>query len=220
MKIMERMITVKGVGRAMVKPDQVVIRLNFEARGKNYDRAMALSARQVADLKQALMNAGFAEDALKTTDYDIRTDYDRIRDKNGNYTNVFAGYVCSHSAKLSFDWTTELLSAAFGAIAVGGVEPTIHVDFTVKNPGAVNEMILQDAAQNAKQKAEILCRAAGVSLGQLQDIQYNWGEINLYAQTKYSAEDCLAMTCAPGDIAIEPDDIQASDTATFIWEIL
>ena len=62
--------------------------------------------------------------------------------------------------------------------------------------------------------------AAGVKLGQLLDINYNWGEIELYAKTKYSVDDCLAASCAPCDIDIDPDDIQAGDTATFVWEIV
>lgn len=216
---MNRTITVKGVGKATVKPDQVVIRLCFEAKDKNYDRAMALAAQQVADLKQAFANAGFEKDVLKTTDFDIRTDYDRVRDRNDNYISVFAGYECSHQAKVMFEWKSELLAQALGAIAASMVNPTINIDFTVKNPAAVSDMILQDATQNAKQKAQILCNAAGVKLGQLIDINYNWGEIDVYAHTKYSVGDGIVASCVPCDIDIDPDDIQAGDTATFVWTI-
>lgn len=216
---MARTITVKGMGKVTVKPDQVMIRMNFEAKDKSYERAMSLAAGQVADLKRAFIDAGFEKDALKTTDFNIRTDYDHVKDRNQNYISVFAGYECSHSAKLMFDWKTELLAAALDAIAKSMVNPTINIDFTVKNAAAVNEMILQDATQNARRKAEVLCTAAGVKLGQLLDINYNWGEIELYAQTKYSVGDCLAASCAPCDIDIDPDDIQAGDTATFVWEI-
>ena len=216
---MERTITVKGVGKATMKPDQVVIRLSFEAKDKIYEQAMALAAQQIADLKRAFADAGFEKDVLKTTDFDIRTDYDRIKDRNDNYISVFVGYECSHRAKVVFDWKSELLAKALGAIAASLVNPTINIDFTVKNPAAVSDMILQDATQNAKQKAQILCGAAGVKLGQLIDINYNWGEIDVYAHTKYTMGDCLAASCVPCDIDIEPDDIQAGDTVTFVWSI-
>ena len=212
---MDRTITVKGVGKATVKPDQVEIRLQFDATDKSYDRAMALAAQQVADLKQSFTNAGFRKDALKTTDFNIQTDYDRVKDRNQNYISVFAGYECSHRAKVVFDWNQERLAAALGAIAASKVNPTISIDFTVKNPAAVNELILQDAAQNARRKAQILCAAAGVQLGKLLDINYNWNEVSFYAQTKYSVEDCLT----PSNIEIDPDNIHAGDTATFTWEI-
>lgn len=217
---MARTITVKGVGKATVKPDQVVIRMNFETKDKSYDRAMSLAAEQVLDLKKAFADAGFGKDALKTTDFNIQTDYDRVKDRNQNYISVFTGYACSHSAKLVFDWKKELLAAALGAIAKSMVNPTISIDFTVKNAAAVNELILQDATVNAWRKAEVLCAAAGVKLGQLLDINYNWGEIELYAQTRYNAGDYAEACCAPCDIEIDPDNIQAGDTATFVWEIL
>lgn len=216
---MVRTITVKGVGKATVKPDQIVIRMNFEAKDKNYDRAISLAAQQVADLKHAFQNAGFGTDALKTTDFHIRTDYDRVKDKNQNYISVFAGYECTHHTKVVFDWEPERLAAALGAIAASMVNPTIDIDFTVKNPAAVNKMILRDATQNAKQKAQILCEAADVKLGQLLDIQYHWGEVELYSRTKYSAGDCLMSECAPCEIDIDPDDIQAGDTVTFVWQV-
>ena len=74
---------------------------------------------------------------------------------------------------------------------------------------------------NARQKAEILTRAAGVTLGTLLSIDYNWGELHLYSPTSCSVgSDDLLMTCsAPADMAIEPDDIDVSDSAVFVWEI-
>ena len=108
-----------------------------------------------------------------------------------------------------------------GAIADSRVNPKINIDFTVKNPAAVNELILQDAAANAKRKAEILCAASGVKLGELVCIDYNWGEITYISQAKYAMEDCIMSAAAsPCDIDIDPDDIDAGDTATFVWEII
>lgn len=56
----------------------------------------------------------------------------------------------------------------------------------------------------------------------LLSIDYNWGELNVYSNTRYDmAEDCLVapMMARCAEIDIEPDDIDISDTATFVWEI-
>ena len=82
--------------------------------------------------------------------------------------------------------------------------------------------MLRSAAANAKQKAEILCDASGKELGELLSIDYNLGELNIYSNTRYEmAEDCLAapMMAKCAEIDIEPDNVDVSDTATFIWEI-
>ena len=214
---MARTITVKGVGKACVKPDQVEIRMTLESMDKTYEAAMALAARRIDQMEQALVKAGFAAGSLKTTRFDIRAEYESVKDKNHNYVRVFQGYACNHALKLAFDFDTEHLAAALGAVAASRVDPMLYIDFTVKNPAAVNEMILQDAAENARQKAQLLCAASGVKLGELVRIDYNWGEVAYISSTKFTVDDCVA-DCAP-DIRMDPDDIEAGDTVTFVWEI-
>ena len=87
---------------------------------------------------------------------------------------------------------------------------------------AINEEMLRSATANAKRKAEILCDASGMELGTLLSIDYNWGELNVYSNTRYDMEEeCLAapMMAKCAEIDMEPDDIDVSDTATFVWEI-
>lgn len=71
------------------------------------------------------------------------------------------------------------------------------------------------------EKAEILTKASGVTLGELVSIDYNWGELHLYSPTRYEMEDdCLMkISAAPTAMDIEPDDIDVSDSVTFVWEI-
>ena len=100
-------------------------------------------------------------------------------------------------------------------------EPEISIRFTVKDPSAVNEELLRSAAENAKKKAELLCSASGVKLGDLVNIDYNWGELSIYSRTNYEMDmDCM-KACAVDSYSldIEPDDIDATDTVTFVWEI-
>ena len=218
---MSKTITVKGVGKATVKPDQVEIRMTLASKDKIYEKSMSMAAEQIDSLKTAFEKAGLGEGSLKTTNFDIRTVYDSVRDRDRNYVSVFSGYECTHNLKLVFDFDTKRLSAALGAIADSKVNPKINIDFTAKNPAAVNELILQDAAANARRKAEILCAASGVKLGELVCIDYNWGEITYISQAKYAMEDCImSAAAAPCDIDIDPDDIDAGDTATFVWEIV
>ena len=48
-----------------------------------------------------------------------------------------------------------------------------------------------------------------------------WRNSSLFSPTSCSVgSDDLLMTCsAPADMAIEPDDIDVSDSAVFVWEI-
>ena len=214
-------IVVKGIGNASVKPDCVELGLYLETIYRDYETAYAVAARKINELNDTLMAIGFEKESVKTTDFKVRTSYESIKDKTGNYVRTFRGYVLGHRLKVTFDFDTKLLAKVLGAIATCVAEPELSVNFTVKNSSCINEMLLKSAAENARRKAEILCLASGVTLGDIVNIDYNWGEINVYSNTRYNmADDCM-MACAETSacIEIDPEDIKVNDTVTFVWEI-
>lgn len=218
---MPRTITVKGMGNVKAAPDYIVISMNLESQNTDYDETMELAAKQIEYLNTSLEVIGFEKKAVKTTNFNIRTDYDNVKDRNGNYKRVFNGYICSHRLKVEFDFDTKRLAQTLSEISKCLAKPEMSIAFTVKDPSAINKELLKSATVNAKEKAQILCEASNVELGTLLSVDYNWGELNIYSHTDYSlAEDCMAMPMAKmSAIEIEPDDIDVSDTATFVWEI-
>lgn len=217
-----RTITVKGVGNVSAKPDYITISMTVESVDNNYDKAMDGAARRIESLKAAAVSAGYEKEALKTTSFNVETRYENVKDRQGNYMREFAGYACVYRLKLAFNFDSKQLAKVISAIAGSEANPELSIAFTVKNPAKVSEELLTSAAQNARAKAEILCRASGCEMGQLISIDYNWGELNIVSRTSYEMEDSLmpfaAMEkcCSP---EIEPDDIDVSDTVAFTWEI-
>lgn len=217
---MARTITVKGVGKVSAKPDYVVLSMTLESKHKDYDKAMGMAADHIQHLNETLCGIGFEKGSVKTTNFNVRTDYDRVKDRNGNYQSVFNGYEVTHNLKLAFDFDMGRLSQALAAIAGCLSRPQLSVAFTVKDATAINEEMLRSATANAKRKAEILCEASGVTMGDLIAIDYNWGELDIYSHTRYDCcEDAMPMMAVGSSIDIDPDDIDVSDTATFVWEI-
>ena len=218
---MPRTITVKGMGRVTTSPDYVVISMSLTAQENDYEETMELAAKKIEYLNASLEEIGFEKKSVKTTNFNVRTDYERVKDRNGNYKSVFNGYICSHRLKVEFDFDTKRLAQTLYAISKCLAEPEISISFTVKDPSAVNKELLKSATINAKEKAQTLCEASGVELSQLLSIDYNWGELNIVSHTDYMLEEkCMAMPVGGlADIEIEPDDIDVSDTATFVWEI-
>lgn len=215
---MARTITVKGIGKASAKPDYVVLSMTLESRHRDYDKAMDMAADHIRQLNETLHCIGFEKGSVKTTNFNVHTDYDRVKDCNGNYRSVFRGYEVTHDLKLAFDFDMDRLSQALSATAGCLSHPQLSVAFTVKDATAINEAMLRSATANARKKAEILCESAGVTMGELIAIDYSWGELDIYSHTRY---DCCedAMPLMAKSIDIDPDDISVSDTATFVWEI-
>lgn len=217
-----RTITVRGVGNVSARPDYIKISMTIESIRKDYDKAMEDASERIAKLQDVAIRSGYTKEDLKTTSFNVDTRYESVKDRQGNYKRVFAGYACIYHLKLAFDFDNIQLAKVISSIANSGANPELSIAFTVKNPAKVSEELLESAALNARAKAEILCRASGSEIGQLISIDYNWGELNIVSRTSYEMEDCLmplaAMDkcCAP---EIEPDDIDVSDTVAFTWEI-
>ena len=212
-------ITVKGTGCVSAAPDVVELRLSLDSRCPEYQAAMEQARGRIASLTDALVSVGFEKSELVTSSFNINTDYESRRNSYGEYVSIFLGYRVSHDLKLEFDLDMAKLSKTLGAISKCAAEPKLTIRFKVKDRAAVGAALLRSAAENARAKAEILASASGVSLGEIVSICYDWAELNVYSRTKYlSTNDSIDMSCAC-DIDIEPEDIEAEDTATFIWQI-
>lgn len=218
---MERKITVKGIGRAVVQPDYVEISIELRAMHKTYEKAMAESNDQILNLTSYLKEAGIPEKDIKTTNFDVDATYDQVEDEHGKYTSVFKGYKVSHDVKIGFPLDMERLDAVLDAIATSEATPRFSIEFTVQDNTAVQEELLRSAAANAKKKAEILCNAVGNTLGELISIEYSWKTISFISETTYEAPHPLRRGIkAKKSWNFHPDDIDVTDTAVFIWAIL
>lgn len=123
---------------------------------------------------------------------------------------------------MSFGFDSLRLAKILSAISASDAKPELNIAFTVKDPSKVSEALLESAALNAKEKAEVLCRSSAVTLGTLLSIDYNWNELNILSHTRYEIENEMMPLMAASECSvpeIEPDDIDVRDTATFVWEI-
>lgn len=217
---MNKQIVVKGKGSVSARPDLIVIAITLQSRHAEYAKTIAKGAAELESIRDAIVKAGLEAEDLKTTNFSVDTEFESIRDQKGNYENIFRGYVCRHGLKIEFDFDMKRLSEVIHQIARCKARPEFTIRFSVRDKDAVCEQLLINATENARVKAEVLTKAAGVRLGELVSIDYNWGEIHLYSQTNYE-DSC--MSGAPNEgahIDIEPDNIDVQDTVTFVWEII
>lgn len=217
---MNRIITVKGIGKVSAKPDLIVLTMNLETKDMEYEKTIQKAAVAITDLQESIMAIGFQKTDIKTRTFDVSPHFENERDKNGNYKNIFMGYVCTQDLKLEFDLDMQKMSEVLTALVKCSASPEFDIEFTVKDKNAISESLLINATENAKSVAMILAKASGVKLGQLINIDYNWGEIRLYSNTRYRDSNMDMCEAMPVNVDIEPEDIDVSDTVTYVWEIL
>ena len=215
---MDRTITVKGSAKLSLRPDYVVITMNLTAEDKDYDTAMAQANERLDVLRDALAAIGYDRKELKTTNFNVSTEYDFQNDRNGNSRRVFRGYACSHDLKLALDFDAARLGETLSAITGCEATPDLNVRFTVKDTDAVSDELLRQASDNALRRAKVLAAASGVELGQLVRVDYSWGNRDFVSPTAFAAGGMLRNAKASMDFT--PEDIDVNDQATFVWEIL
>ena len=217
----KRTISVKGIGNATASPDYIVLSLSLRAANKDYVKATVIGAQQLEMLQENVEEAGFSRDNLKTTNFTVEAKYEteeRYENNRTVYHKVFVEFECRHELKLAFGMDQDKLRDVVEAIGRCLAQPQISIAFTVKDTAAMRDEVLKTAAEDARKKAQILCDASGVKLGRLININYNWDEIHIdhYLETK--------MRCGEGMLEapqynFTPDDIEAGDTVSFLWEI-
>ena len=219
-----RTIRVTGKGQIKVKPNTTRITMSLEGVYPEYSETLRRSSQDTEQIKDVLSAFGFERSDLKTLNFSVDTEYESYRDK-GAYKQRFVGYKFRHLMKVEFESDNCRLGKILYALANCSVKPEFRISYTVKDPEAAKNELLGKAVSDAKDKAAVLTGAAGVTLKDIQSIDYSWGEIDFEIRPMnraLMAEPCMAPIDDGEDsldMDIEPDDIEVSDTVTVLWEI-
>lgn len=214
-----RTIRVTGKGKLKVHPDMTRITIDLEGQYKDYARTLQRSSEDTEALKKLLSRYGFERKDLKTLSFNVETVYDRYEEKDV-YKQKFAGYKYTHRMKIEFDSDNSRLGEILFGLASSELSPEFRISYTIKDPEAAKNELLGRAVRDSASKAAILSKAAGLELGEIQSMDYSWGEIDFEVRpmNKLCMPDC-DVGFGGYDMDIEPDDIDLEDTVTVVWEI-
>ena len=221
---MERTIKVTGTGKIAVKPDLTIINLDFSDVLPTYEAALKASANDVGVIKDALAKAGIDRESLKTTSFNVDAHYESYRDEKGNYKSRFDGYEYHQSLRFKFDVDNKLLGRVLYQLSTLSVNPKFRINYGIKDAEAAKNELLGNAIADAKKKAEIISKAAGVTLDEIVDINYSWIDVEFNSRPYgvYADEMMMCKCEAPSgayDVDIEPEDIEKSDNVTLVFKI-
>ena len=216
-----RTIRVTGKGNLKIHPDITRISITLTDVYKDYADTLKYSSEDTEKLKDLVSKFGFSRSDLKTLNFDVDAEYESYREKN-EYKQRLVGYRYRHSMKIEFDSDNDRLGKILYALAQSELNPEFYISYTVKDQEAAKNELLGKAVADAKEKAKVLTDAAGLSLKEIQSLDYSWGEINMTVAPmgRMMANKMVGAAAEESyDMDIEPDDITVSDTVTVIWEI-
>ena len=206
-------VKVQGKGRVSAEPDIVTLAFDIEAHHMQYGKSITHLNKRVNELRKNLAECGRDAVELKTSSFNVH-----VHTRYENKVSVFDGYMASHRLHIELPLKKELLNQVLHSVAKGLSGAEFRLNFSVKDQVGLRRMALANAVQEARANAEALAKAAGVKLGKLQQIEYGWGEVHFYDHSMpvYS-ESADTMPTQLADI--EPDEVEASDNVTLVFEI-
>lgn len=218
---MDRIIKVKGNGHISVKPDQTKIEMVLSDSRPTYDAVVKLSTAMTELLRISLTKLGFDKKDIRTSYFDIGPDYEEYTDEQGEQKQRCVGYKYTHGMHLDFGIDSKLLAQCIKAVVDCPAKPEFKVSYSIKDRESVKNLIIGKAVADARKKAEVLSQAAGISLGSIQTMEYEWGDIEFVSHTDLTLSDAVYDNSnASFKLNIEPENVEANDTVTVVWSIL
>ena len=206
-----RTIRVRGTAKASAVPDWVVI--SFDVNSYNYDYAKCMEqlANQTDSLRQELTAVGLEKDNLKTYRFEADTHYEHY-----DRRRVFKGYRASHDIRVEFPFDREFLNKVLNTLGKTASKATFNISFIVKDSEPLRQEAIAEAVKNCKEKAQVLSEAAGVTLGEILQIDYSWSEVRFESSMEICA---MESPMADSSYDITPEDFDLSESVTTIWAI-
>lgn len=215
----ERVIRVKGQGTVSMAPDCIEIDINLSETYVTYEQSMEAAAESLEEIREVLKPLEFSKKDIKTRRFNIDSKYDSKRNKDGDYERFFVGYKYTNELSIEFDNDNKKLGKILYALSKCSSTPEFSIKYKMKDYSEMKELLLERSVSDAKKKALIISKAAGVILGEIINIDYSWSDINIYHKDNVIYESMACCESSIEAIDLEAEDLSTSDTVTVTWEI-
>lgn len=206
-----RTISVNGTGKVSLDPDIATISIGVHTENSDATEAVASNNAEASAVMSALLRFGIDEKDIQTSSFSIypRQDYS----PEGRIQGIT--FVVDNSVFVKvrdLDGIGEVLEAAVQA----GANSISGISFSVEDPKLAYEAALEAAVLDARSRADVLARAAGVQLGAVQSISsyVSGGPVPFYRE--FSAD--LAQA-AGGEVPISPGQTEISVEVSVVYAI-
>jgi hypothetical protein len=195
-----RAVRVGGEGRVSVRPDVGILHVGVEATGKALAPVVADASGRMRRVLDALTELGVAEKDVQTTRHDVQVERPWENGRPGGIT----GYTVSDEVRVTVRDLAKLPAVLDRVVAVGS-NALRGLSFERDDPSPERREALARAVADARAKAEVMARAAGVVLGEVVAVEEGGGErppIQLMKQRGVAAMAADGAAVAPGELEL------------------
>jgi uncharacterized protein YggE len=195
-----REIVVTGEGRVEVAPDVAFVTAGVETEADTAEAALAANAAAMTAVIAAVEAAGVARAEMQTNQLALFPVYREQED--GRWTPEVIGYTARNVLSVrvrALDSTGAVLDAMAGA----GTNRIEGISFALADPRAPRNAALERAVEDARAKAELLARAAGVTLGPVVALRETQPFNQPFPAARAQADMAMESALVEGTLAVD-----------------
>lgn len=203
-------LTVNGSATVTVPADMAQVVLGVVTKAETVQEATAQNADALAMVIDALKAAGIAEEDMLTENYSVSAQYGYSYGKLDNEQNV-TGFQVSNLLRVTVRDVAQVGALVDNAMKHGANE-CYGITFQSTNSEKAYDQALQAAVTEGARKAALLAKAAGLTLGALEEVTEQGGS---YTGVTYAA-DAAGKTGTP---ILANDGLTYTATVTMKYDV-
>ena len=168
-----RTIDVRGSGEASAPHDRAVLRVSFDSKGDTAEEALATHRAEVGRIQSILMGAGVPQSQI----FLERSGVGSTRSRGGRMGGGDDGFSATRQLTVHVD-DLDAVPTLVAAIASDAQDDLlavnqrqVNVSYVVQDADALQRDALRDAVADARERAELIAGAAGLTLADVLSVR-------------------------------------------------
>ena len=199
--IESNVIAVSGEGEVETKPDTAIVDFSVIALNQKAQKAYEENNALTEKIKTAIKAENIKEEDIKTSGFNVFPEYEYLTQGR---KRQFTGYKVVHRMTIKI---RDISRAGYmmDKLIESGANEISGINFTVEDVKKYEKDARKNAVDDAKQKAESLAAATGVTLGKIlrvEEAQADAGHAPVLRMKAFSAADNASAPVEPGQLKI------------------
>jgi uncharacterized protein YggE len=177
-------LTVNGTSIISLEPDYARVTAGYSAENEDIRVARDETARKMDEIIASLRALGIEDKDIVTSSFNVESVYDYTK----NYANI-VGYRVNSNVTITVR-DIERVAPVLNAVFEAGSNQSYGLEFRSTKEGEAYREALKDAIKAAKEKAQLMADAAGVTLSKLvslSETQNSYAPMVAYANSRIEA---------------------------------
>lgn len=212
----ENILTALGTGKITLAPDVAYVQVGVETLMKDAKKAQEDNAQSMKKVVDKLKAMGIEDKDIQTSNYHVSVEYDY-----NNNRRTLVGYRVLNTVRVTLR-DVEKVGDVLSGVHEEGANYSYGISFALQDRETTYKEALQKAIDDAKAKADIMAKQAGVKLknpvaiyeGSAPQGVYQYQRD--YADAEYESMK-MALDTASWSVPISQGEIEIYATATVVY---